>query len=164
MLFYRDLLEMVGVDGQSVRVGRYKSFPESFTRMSPSEELDMVKETLTQGIYDEVANGIAESRGVSREKVDGWIEGGPYTANELKEKGIVDNIAYSDQVKKLLADKHGETLQVVSRFRPYSTQADEWGYCPRIAVISVTERLSRDVQRPVFLWAIKVGYDPLKDH
>ena len=137
ILFYRDLLANLGVEGQAVRVGKYKSFPESFQRMDPSEELQEVREVLTGGMYREVARGIAESRGRKRDEVEAWMENGPYVAEEAKELGLIDGLTHTDQVKGFIERKVGGSIHIKSRYRPVTGRAEEWGERDAIAVVAV---------------------------
>lgn len=138
VLFYEELLSKVGVKGQAVRIGKFKSFPESFTRNTPSEELSLVKQTLTDGIYAEIVQGIAKARGKDPAEVEAWIEKGPYTANELKKNGLVDHVVHVDQLSKRLGKDLGVPVVLQKGFAPYSTRGDEWGERDQIAVVAIT--------------------------
>jgi len=105
-LFFKNLLEKIGVEMQIVKVGTYKSFTEQFTneKMSPANREQMT--LLTQTIWDNVIEGISQSRNLAGDTLI-------YAANEFltfqaPEKALnlrmVDELMYPDQVEGILRE------------------------------------------------------------
>jgi protease-4 len=133
----RGLLDLVGVTPQFIKAGRYKSAPEQFTHIEPSEASIEQTEALLDDLWDEMVATIAAGREVDPEKVIAWIDGGPYRANGALELGLVDSIAYPDQldgkVKSLFGDK-AHTRNLTEQPQPHSP----WEDPQQIAVIYIT--------------------------
>jgi len=65
MFFLGDLLKKLGVNVQLIRHGKYKSAGEMYTRGSSSPENREQYQCMVNSLWDNVAAGIAERRGIS---------------------------------------------------------------------------------------------------
>ena len=105
VMYYKDLLDKVGVDMQVVKVGTYKSAVEPYLLTEMSEANREQIETYDREIWGEMTKAVSKSRGISVQKLnelaDSMILLSP-AETYLKEK-LVDKIAYSDEVKPLIA-------------------------------------------------------------
>lgn len=106
VFFFKQLLEFLGVQPELYSLGDYKSAAEIFLRerMSPPhrEMIDAILEDLQQRLK----TGLAESRSVSPETVQEWIDHGPYTARKSVELGLVDATCYEDELEGFLRELH----------------------------------------------------------
>lgn len=134
---YKGLLDKLGVRADLYRIGKYKSASEMLTDESMS---DGTRESLTSildDLNDQFVNGIAESRKVNTDKVQGWIDNGPYTAKEAKKAELVDDLIYSDQINDTVKQVMGRRVMKLTseeygsrRYHHY-----DWREKSRIAVI-----------------------------
>lgn len=106
-LYLRGLLDAVGVGVEVIRRGDHKSAGEPYQRRGPSEEDKAQRTTLLIETLDEMLRGLSEGRGRTLEEVAAWTDRGPWTAREAARMGIVDGIAYPDQLRAHLAELHG---------------------------------------------------------
>ncbi|MDE6173058.1 MAG: S49 family peptidase, partial [Bacteroides sp.] len=69
-IFYKDLLEKIGVEMQIFKVGTYKSAVEPFiaTEMSPANREQVT--VFLNGIWEQILTDVSESRGMSKEKLN----------------------------------------------------------------------------------------------
>ncbi len=106
--FLKGLLDQLGIRPEIVHVGRYKSAGETFTRQGMSEtEREQID--LWQGdVFDECVQAIASGRGLSHNEVRDRIDQGPYPARLALEAGLIDGIAYADELDERLQE---ETLK-----------------------------------------------------
>ncbi|MFT5431693.1 MAG: protease-4, partial [Myxococcota bacterium] len=111
LTYYRDVLDKIQVDTQWVRFGKYKSAPESFFRVDPSDASREVRNSLLDGLYGHLTGGIAEGLGITKEAVQTIIDEGPYVANECKERGLVHHIAYWDEIQKTVEAARGQPIR-----------------------------------------------------
>lgn len=106
VIYFKDLLEKVGVEMQVVKVGTYKSAVEPFLLNEISEANREQITTYNNEIWSEMTKAVSKSRGISAEKLnqlaDSAIILSP-TATFKKEK-LVDKIAYSDEVPQIIAN------------------------------------------------------------
>lgn len=100
--FYKNLLDMIGVQPQMMAIGEYKSAGEPYmrTEMSPAfrEEMD----ALLDDYYRQIVDIISEGRKLDEAKVKSIIDVGLCTATDAQALGLVDLIAYEDDIKPML--------------------------------------------------------------
>ena len=112
MLFFGDLLKQFGINVQLIRHGKYKSAGETYTRGSSSPENREQYQRLVDSIWETLGDQIAEARGLTREQLDGLIEG--LRLREPKdclECGLVDELVDPETLEDKLtavavADKY----------------------------------------------------------
>lgn len=98
-IFLKDILDTLGVDVQIIRHGKYKSAGEMFARNTSSPENRRQYEALMNSLWNSMCSEIAASRGFTVEEFNAWIEDlDLYDAKQFKEKGLVDELWYKDQV------------------------------------------------------------------
>jgi ClpP class serine protease len=98
--FFRSTLDLVGVKAQFARRSEYKSGPEQYTSSEASPGTREEMESLVDDLSAAWRRGIADSRGKTDEQILKLVDGGPYTAAEALEKGLVDRLAYPDEFEK----------------------------------------------------------------
>lgn len=86
MIFLKDALDRLGVNVQLIRHGKYKSAGEMFVRNSSSKENLEQNEAMVGSIWSSWGTVIAESRGMSFEKLNGLL-------NDLKLNSAADFVA-----------------------------------------------------------------------
>ncbi len=103
--FFGGALAKVGAEAQAEYRGRYKSFAETFTRddMSPAhrEALDAVLDDL----HAELVAAVAAARRMDRERAVALVAGGPYQAAAAVAAGLIDHVAYADELEDRLGVK-----------------------------------------------------------
>ena len=108
-VFYKDLLEKIGVEMQVFKVGTYKSAVEPFIA---TEMSDANREQLTEMLdstWDELLTAVSASRGVSKEKLDDYADRFMdfCPADEYVACGMADTLLYKDGVKAYLKSLTG---------------------------------------------------------
>lgn len=101
VLFLRGTLDKAGITPNFDHVGTYKSAIEQYTRndMSPParEALDAVLDDYRRLLVD----SLASARGWSVAQTSRLVDGGPYTASEAVERGLLDTLVYGRDVDSL---------------------------------------------------------------
>lgn len=99
-IFFKNLLEKVGVEMQIFKVGTYKSAVEPFIA---TEMSDANREQITEyagSIWGDMVNAVAQSRGISADKLNEYAD--RYMdfcqAEEYVECGLADTLLYKDGV------------------------------------------------------------------
>ena len=100
--FYKNLFDLIGVKADMMQVGEYKGAAEPYSRTEMSAAYREEMEAVLDDYYDLIVTGVAEARGLDREKVIAAIDSGPHTARAAKELGLIDRLAYEDEVKTIL--------------------------------------------------------------
>ena len=105
LVFYKDLLDKLGVNVQLIRHGKYKSAGEGYIKNAPSPENLEQNQVMVDGIWNSYAGAIAQSRGLSLEKFNEMVDnlelGFP---EQLLEAGLVDGLVTSEEFKQKLTD------------------------------------------------------------
>ena len=102
---YDELLDYLGVDPELISLGQYKSAGEIFVREQMSEASRAMTTSILNDLQDRIGARLATGRGVDRAAAQGVIDGGPYTARQALERGLVNGLLYEDQVEELARRK-----------------------------------------------------------
>lgn len=108
----RGLLDLVGVEPQFVKRADYKTSPEQWTEVEPTQANLEMTDALLDDLYGELVDAIGAGRGADADTVRRWIDGGPYAADEAKENGLVDVLLYPDQLDDELEKLHGGSVSM----------------------------------------------------
>lgn len=111
--YLKDLLAKAGINVQLIRHGKYKSAGEMYVRNSPSEENKEQYDRMVTSIWETLGKTIAESRGLSFEKLDKMADNlSLCTPEDYLEAGLVDGVLTRDSLKSRIA-----TLAVAGDFK-----------------------------------------------
>ncbi len=163
--FFKDALERLGVGAEVIAVSPYKSAGEPYTRNDFSREAREQAERLLDGRYEQIVRAIGGARGLTAEEARGAIDGAPYGPGEALKAGLVDGVAYEDELPERLA-AGGERPRLaewsVARKRlkvPYRRRVRR-----RVGLVQVKGTISRGRSRRVpvpvpFLGGERAGSD-----
>lgn len=102
-MFYVGALDKFGVGVQVIRVGQYKSAVEPFLRQELSPENQQQTQALLGDLWGELLNAIAESRDIIPAELQAIADSqGILMASEARQRGLVDEVAYFDEVTSQL--------------------------------------------------------------
>ena len=105
-VFFKNLLDKIGVEMQVIKVGTYKSAVEPFILTEMSEASRLQQEHYLGNIWQTISNGIASARNVSVEDVNCWADSITITqpAKYYIEHNIVDRLSYRHETEKSIAE------------------------------------------------------------
>jgi protease-4 len=101
-MFLKGTLDKLGAQADFEKIGDYKTAPNQLTQTTFTPAHREMTESLTRDMYEQLVRGIAESRKKKVEDVRALIEEGPFLARDAQRTGLVDALAYEDQL-----DDHG---------------------------------------------------------
>ncbi|MBO4498919.1 MAG: signal peptide peptidase SppA [Bacteroidaceae bacterium] len=108
--FLKDALDALGVEVQLIRHGKYKSAGEMFTRNDFSPENYEQYRVMITSLWNGMCDEIASSRNFTSDQFKGWIDDlSLVNPAAFKEKGLVDELWYIDQVEDYFCEKEGKT-------------------------------------------------------
>jgi protease-4 len=126
--FLRGLLEKLGIKAEFIHQGEYKALGEIFERDSYSPPARRNMEEMIDTYYREVISIIAQGRNKTAAEIETIIDQGPATTSQALERGLIDRIAYADEV---LEELRRTTSRLVTEDeyarRGRSNAADEIG-------------------------------------
>lgn len=136
MAHFRETLDTLGVEPQFFRRSEYKTAAEPMTRSEPSARSSEQMNALLDDLYGELVSGIAEGRDLEKDRVEALVDGGPWSAEDALEAGLVDELRYPDELEEGLeelfsGDYHLDSDYVERRGR------DGWKSPRRVAVVTV---------------------------
>ena len=97
-VFLRGVLDKLSADFQVAKRQEYKSAAEQLTETGFSVPAREQTEQMAASVTEQLADAIAERRGLSREKVGELIDSGPFMAAQALTEGLVDRLGYRDEV------------------------------------------------------------------
>lgn len=105
-MFYKGLLDKIGVNIQVVKVGTYKSAVEPFLYTSPSPASVEQQQLFLSNIWNNMAASIAKGRKVSADSVNAWADSQCWTAGARSylSRHIADALRYRHQVISLMKE------------------------------------------------------------
>ena len=100
LMYYKDLIDYLGVDVQLIRHGKYKSAGEPYIKSEISKENREQNEKLLGSIWSTIAETAASRRDFTVEQFNNWIDNLEISSPEqAKEKGLVDELWYDQDVR-----------------------------------------------------------------
>jgi protease IV len=105
--FFKNLLEKIDVIPQLDHRHEYKTAMNLFTEERLTEPHREATEKVLNSMYRQGVRAIAEFRGIGEDEAEHLIEGGPYIAHEALAHGLIDGIAYRDEVYDRLREQLG---------------------------------------------------------
>jgi protease-4 len=98
--FLRGALDKVGAYPDMLHAGDYKTAANQYTETAMTPEHREMAESLNRDLYEQVVDGIADSRGLSAEVVRELVDEGPFLPGDAVAAGLVDGLAYWDELRR----------------------------------------------------------------
>jgi protease-4 len=98
LMYFRNTLDKLGVQVDVEHAGKYKDYGDMFTKTGMSPETREVMNSIADDIYGDLVNTIAKGRGKSADVIRATIDDGPFLSIQAKEKGLVDELRYEDEM------------------------------------------------------------------
>lgn len=103
-MFYKGLLDKIGVEADFIHMGEAKGAAEPMTRTSFSEPVRKNLTAMVDDLYEQMIETVSFDRPISRAQATEAIDKGLLTATIAKELGLIDKLAYSSDLKDDLGD------------------------------------------------------------
>ena len=108
-LYFKDLLDSLGVRVQLIRHGSYKSAGEPYVRSEMSQENREQYQVLLGSIWEPMVEEMAASRGIAADSLRTWITSLQLaTSQDWLDKGLVDGLKYRDEMEDYLCHLFGK--------------------------------------------------------
>ncbi len=99
-VFLRNALDKVGTYPDVLAAGDYKTAANQYTETTMTPAHREMAESLNRDLYEQMVEGIAESRGLTGDEVRGLVDEGPFLPDDALAAGLVDGLAYADELKR----------------------------------------------------------------
>ena len=151
--FIKGTLDKLGVEAQMDHRKEYKNFKNFFTHTKFSKAHKEASLKIINSLFDQICQGIAQSRGLTVEKIKDVANNGPLLAQEALAENFVDGLAYRDEIREKLKKRFGEECNFL-KFKKYFKKAKSpFRSGKRIALIYGVGGVKRGSS----------GYDPMTE-
>ena len=167
VIYFKGALDKLAIKPELLQAGRYKGAVEPYTRTGMSRAQRESVNSLLDSLYEQLAAGVAQARGLSAATVKNLIDHGPYLAAPARAAGLVDKLLYEDQLEDHLRQELGAEPVIASsqRYRwlcgPGLDWRDPWRSHPAVAVVYATGLIHSGPSRSYGGIADSVGSETL---
>lgn len=150
-LFLRGTFDKVGAIPDLHHIGDYKTATNTFTEKGFTAAHKEMDESLNRDLYEQIIRDVADGRKKNERDVRALIDDGPFLPEDALHAGLVDDVAYEDQVDDKL--RAGATAHDIDgdEYARVSTTSVGLNKGPRIAVIYAAGGITGG----------RSGYDPV---
>lgn len=150
-LFLRGTFDKMGVFPDLHHIGEYKTAVNTFTEKGFTKAHKEMDESMNRDLYEQIVRGIADGRKKNEADVRTILDDGPFLPEDALHAGLVDDVAYEDQVDDKL--RAGEQRRQIDGDEYGRVSASSLGLNrgPRVAVIYAAGTIAGG----------KSGYDPV---
>ncbi len=151
--FFRGTLDKLGIVPRLDGREEYKTFKNTFTETEFTEPHRESLETVMGSLFGQMVRAIADARGLTEEEVRDLMDKAPLSAEAARDAGLLDRLAYWDQVREALRERLGETPRGVDLASYLRRVGDPYDEGPELALIVAEGGIRRG----------RSGYNPLTD-
>jgi protease IV len=135
-IYFKGLLDLVGVEPEYVKRSEYKSAPEQYTENGGTDASHEQSKALLDDIFQHLVSEVSSERSLPEQTLVSLIDDGPYSAKQAVKKGLVDALYYKDEMEDVL-DEHFGALHRSEEFYGFQ-DPDGWSTSSEIAIIPIT--------------------------
>jgi len=151
-VFLRGTLDKIGAYPDMQHIGDYKTAMNQLTEKGYTRAHKEMDESLNRDVFEQLVRGIADGRKKSDEEVRKLIDQGPFLPEDALHAGLIDDVAYEDQVDDKLKKSDTRLRKIEGEdYARVSGSAFGLNRGPRIGVIYATGAITSG----------KSGFDPL---
>jgi protease IV len=151
------LMDKIGVSPMAIKSGAMKDAGSPFRALTPEERA--VFQDVIDDMYGRFVKLVAQSRKLSEERVRAFADGRIYTAEQALALGLVDRVAYLDEVVEMAKKAAGVSeARVIMYHRPKEYRASIYAADPvgspsaATALGQLTGLLGGSGPRFMYLW------------
>jgi len=97
-IFLRGTLDKLGMYPDYLHIGDYKTAPNQLTEKGFTPAHREMAESLNRDMYEQLVADIAAARNKTEAEVRELFDRGPFVATDALESGLVDELAYADEL------------------------------------------------------------------
>jgi protease-4 len=150
-LFLRGTLDKIGAYPDLHHIGDYKTASNTFTQKGFTPAHKEMDTALNRDLYEQLVRGIADGRKKNEADVRTTIEDGPFMPEDALRAGLIDDVAYEDQVDDKLRGGERATRIDGDDYARVSVASAALNRGPRVAVIYASGAIAGG----------RSGYDPV---
>ncbi len=152
MPYYKNVLDLVGVGVDFIKVGKYKTGLESYTRTEASPPTQEQYKAVQNNEFERFKNTLMTRRNLKDKTFDGIMTRTLFSARDAKEAGLVDNIVYRDELGQMSADLIHQPKVEIEDLRVIRVHNESWEPRNKIGVIYVSGGITEGPSSRDFLF------------
>ncbi len=133
VLFLKDTLARIGLTADLEALGEYEVAPDAYRRSGMTSPHREMLEWLLESLESEIVEAIGRGRGVSSPEVQAWFDAVPLSADDAMAAGIVDAVAYEDELPSRL----GGQLVPWAQARRRVLRPRQWHTRGQLGIVSI---------------------------
>jgi len=114
-LFLRGTFDLIGTVPDFAHVGEYKTAANAYTEKGFTPAHRQMSESLQRDVFEQLVKGIAQGRKKTEAEVRALIDEGPFLPQVALKAGLVDGLAYPDQLDDVTNLPGGRMTRGLSR-------------------------------------------------
>ncbi len=127
--FYKNLLDWLHVKAEMLRVGEFKSAAEPFSRTEMSKEFRTEMEAILDDYVRQIVDCVGSARKMPDKQVLTAIDEGPYSAKQAYARGLIDRVAYEDEIEGLIqAQEDKRPVEITKNYGKKKSDNDFSGF------------------------------------
>lgn len=111
-MFFKGTFDKIGINANFERIGEYKSAVEQYSRKDLSPEAREMLEATIDDMYATFLESAGAARGMEVEEMKRRVEGGPYSAAEARDLGLIDSLLHVVELDSLATRRGGKRLEI----------------------------------------------------
>ena len=124
-MYFKGLLDKVGVTADVVHIGDFKSFGETYYRTGPSEPAKKQTEELYDGLFEQMISSITSGRKIEETTLTKLIDQGFITPEEALENKLVDQLQHRTDFIAAVRDHYGKKARFDNSYELPDTNGPE---------------------------------------
>lgn len=140
-IFFGGTAELLGITVDVARVGKYKNFPDQFTRRDMSDEQREAVNAYLDTTQKTVLERVTSQRKIDAERWQAFLDEGLKPIRRVKQLGLIDDVLTPPQFDEVVKNLVPGAL-VEQGYRPFDTRTTRWGTKREIAIVPVLGNIS----------------------
>jgi protease IV len=140
-VFLRGTFDKLGVQPDLLHIGDYKTAVNTFTEKTFTPAHREMTESLNRDTFEQLVQGIATARKKTPDEVRALIDQGPFNPEDALSAGLVDDLAYLDEIDEKASLGHLTRTELDDYTRAVSHSL-RFGRGDRVAVIYAVGTIS----------------------
>ncbi|HMO27615.1 MAG TPA: S49 family peptidase, partial [Tepidisphaeraceae bacterium] len=120
-MFFRGVMDKVGVQPDFIQIGEYKGADEPYMRTTPSDELRAEMNKIVESYYNQIVASVSLSRNLSGDAVRQVIDEAIVSAEQGRQRGLIDHVTDIDGLRELLASELSEEVNLLADYGQIET-------------------------------------------
>ncbi len=115
--FIKGTLDKIGVKADFIKHGKYKDYPEMFTRTSMSPAAREMVSSILEDIFGRYVAELSNARLLPQKQAEQLINKGIYSLNDAYNNHIIDTLLYYNEFKNYLKEEDQKGPRIISYSR-----------------------------------------------